>query len=61
MIQTLIFGLVLSMGIQAMNGDRENTVDEDKRWLALDGDVQIEPGRGRRIVFMAGDEEYRSE
>ena len=44
-----------------MNGEQEKTVDEDMRWLTLDGDVQIEPGRGRRIVFMAGDEEYRSE
>lgn len=29
--------------------------------LSFAGDTDIEPGRGRRIVFVAGDEEYRSE
>ena len=35
--------------------------DQDVRWIMLQGQQTIEPGRGRRIVFMAGDEEYRSE
>lgn len=30
-------------------------------WLHYLGDEGIEPGRGRRIVLLAGDEEYRSE
>lgn len=30
-------------------------------WLQYSGDAAIEPGRGRRIVLIAGDEEYRSE
>ena len=30
-------------------------------WLKYDGDKNKKPGLGRRIVFVAGDEEYRSE
>ncbi|MEE2907281.1 MAG: ThuA domain-containing protein [Planctomycetota bacterium] len=33
----------------------------DARWLTYPGDPNQEPGQGRRIVFVAGDEEYRSE
>ncbi|MFT7517609.1 MAG: hypothetical protein ACI84O_001404 [Myxococcota bacterium] len=29
--------------------------------LTFEGAADVEPGRGRRIVFVAGDEEYRSE
>jgi formylglycine-generating enzyme required for sulfatase activity len=31
------------------------------QWLRYAGDASQEPGRGRRIVLVAGDEEYRSE
>ncbi len=31
------------------------------KWLNYPGDASVEPGRGRRIVLIAGDEEYRSE
>ena len=31
------------------------------KWLNYEGNPSIEPGRGRRIVLVAGDEEYRSE
>ena len=35
--------------------------DTDPRWLVYDGDAETAPGYGRRIVFVSGDEEYRSE
>jgi hypothetical protein len=35
--------------------------ETDRRWLVYDGDADTAPGHGRRIVFVAGDEEYRSE
>jgi formylglycine-generating enzyme len=31
------------------------------KWLTYHGDSSVAPGRGRRIVLVAGDEEYRSE
>jgi len=31
------------------------------QWLNFTGDAAVDPGRGRRIVLVAGDEEYRSE
>ncbi|MCH2153221.1 MAG: ThuA domain-containing protein [Phycisphaerales bacterium] len=34
---------------------------EGDRWLTYPGDKAVAPGHGRRIVFVAGDEEYRSE
>jgi len=33
----------------------------DSRWLVFDGEKERSPGHGRRVVFLAGDEEYRSE
>ena len=39
----------------------QSTEEQDVRWIMLPGQETIEPGKGRRIVFMAGDEEYRSE
>ena len=32
-----------------------------EKWLTYAGDTNVAPGNGRRIVFVAGDEEYRSE
>ena len=36
-------------------------IPDDPRWLVYAGDADTAPGKGRRIVFVAGDEEYRSE
>ena len=33
----------------------------DDRWVSYPGNPDLAPGRGRRVVFVAGDEEYRSE
>ena len=35
--------------------------ETNPRWLVYEGDAETAPGKGRRIVFVAGDEEYRSE
>ena len=61
MIQTLILSLLIPMGFLTMSSEHSQTSQEDKRWITLHGNNQVEPGRGRRIVFVAGDEEYRSE
>ncbi len=45
-------------------GQSRNSVTDievDPRWMMLHGQDGISPGNGRRIVFIAGDEEYRSE
>ena len=34
---------------------------QSPQWLTYEGDAELSPGNGRRIVFVAGDEEYRSE
>jgi type 1 glutamine amidotransferase len=53
----------LLMGASAFAGASPATTplpDED-RWLHYPGDANTSPGLGRRVVFLAGDEEYRSE
>ena len=46
----IVAGLVLLMGEQA---------GADDRWIVFDGGEG--PGKGKHIVFVTGDEEYRSE
>lgn len=36
-------------------------IEENSQWLTFPGDADLAPGLGQRIVFVAGDEEYRSE
>lgn len=46
---------------QQINPEAAPPADTDPRWLVYDGDADTAPGHGRRIVFVSGDEEYRSE
>jgi hypothetical protein len=60
--------LILSMTLSALSmtacAHTQHTAapaDTDPRWLVYEGNADTAPGKGRRIVFIAGDEEYRSE
>ena len=48
--------------IRPVNDTKHNApAPRDPRWLVYEGDRAVGPGHGRRIVFISGDEEYRSE
>jgi hypothetical protein len=56
--------ILMTMSILLHGGNPEfaaATPAASNAWLQYSGDAAIEPGRGRRIVLIAGDEEYRSE
>jgi hypothetical protein len=51
----------LSMTACATTQSAAPPAGTDERWLVYPGHAETAPGHGRRIVFVAGDEEYRSE
>ena len=53
---SLLTGLLFTM-----QPDASTPIESDPRWLVFEGDSGTAPGSGRRIVLVAGDEEYRSE
>ncbi len=65
MMMTTLITLLLTGFLSLATPDSNNTetasLKEDSRWLAWEGDKNKAPGKGKRIVFIAGDEEYRSE
>jgi len=65
MMMTTLITLLLTGILPLATPDSNNTeiasLKEDSRWLAWEGDKNKAPGKGKRIVFIAGDEEYRSE
>ena len=57
MLHTLF--VILALGLTATFAIGQDA--ESARWLHFTGDSDVAPGNGRRVVFLAGDEEYRSE
>ena len=57
MLNTLFVLLALGFTATFVCGQDAQTA----RWLHFAGDDDKAPGNGRRVVFLAGDEEYRSE
>lgn len=57
MLRTTIAALALALSSDIACGQ---AVDSS-RWLHYSGDADVAPGNGRRVVMLAGDEEYRSE
>ncbi|MBC22723.1 MAG: hypothetical protein CMJ32_02245 [Phycisphaerae bacterium] len=56
--------LLITLSILAWCPAQASQIEQretDSRWLTYEGDPELAPGRGRRIVLVAGDEEYRSE
>jgi ketosteroid isomerase-like protein len=52
----MMLSTILLAGVAAVSA-----IDTRGTWLTFAGDEAVSPGNGRRIVFVAGDEEYRSE
>ncbi|MCH2135607.1 MAG: ThuA domain-containing protein [Phycisphaerales bacterium] len=62
LLNTIAIACAMAMTLTAASATTNmDTSDTDDRWLVYEGDASVAPGRGRRIVFMSGDEEYRSE
>jgi type 1 glutamine amidotransferase len=57
MLQTMLLSTVLAF-LASFSCGLES---EPERWLRYQGDSDQGPGKGRLVVFVAGDEEYRSE
>ena len=56
----LTISLLTSL-LYTMQPDAPIPAEADTRWLVFEGDPDTEPGNGRRVVLVSGDEEYRSE
>lgn len=61
MLNLIATALTTSVLLQAQPIVPTTPPPTDARWLSYPGDPDVAPGRGRRVVFVAGDEEYRSE
>lgn len=55
--------ILLTMSTSDLNTDAPELPESPKsaKWLHYPGDANRDPGRARRVVLLAGDEEYRSE
>ena len=61
LMTTLLTGCLLVTTQQTSNVPAVAPPEDDSRWLFFEGDADMAPGNGRRVVLVSGDEEYRSE
>ena len=54
-----VFCIAFSNGLEAQQGNSKSAVSKSDLWLTYPGENG--PGKGRHVILIAADQEYRSE